>query len=79
MRLTSTNASGVERVDWLGQPSNGWHSRSLNSHGATVRLTVSAVISQSHGVGLISHGLLSVSTTDLPINMTGSFNRSSER
>ena len=42
-------------------------SRPLNSHGATGRLTVSAVISRSHGGGLISHDLLSVSTTDLPI------------
>ena len=42
--------------------------RPLNSHGATVRLTVSAVISRSHGGGLISHGLLSMSMTDLPIN-----------
>ena len=41
--------------------------RPLNSHGATVRLTVSAVISRSHGGGLISHGLLSVSTKDLPV------------
>ena len=45
--------------------------RPLNSHGATVGLTVSAVISRSHGGGLISHGLLSVGTTDLPINTTG--------
>ena len=41
--------------------------RPLNSHGATVRLTVSAVISRSHGGGLISHDLLSVSTKELPI------------
>ena len=31
--------------------------RPLNSHGATARLMVSAVISRSHGGGLISHGL----------------------
>ena len=41
--------------------------RPLNSQGATVRLTVSAVISRSHGGGLISPGLLSVSTKNLPI------------
>ena len=46
-------------------------SRPLNSHSATMRLTVSAVISQSHDGHLISHGLLSVSTTNLPINTTG--------
>ena len=44
--------------------------RPLNSHGATVRLT---------GGGLNSHGLLSLSMTDLPINTTGGFNRFSER
>ena len=54
-------------------------SRPLNSHGATMRLTVSAVISRSHGGGLVSHGLLSLSTSDLPINTTGGFNRFSER
>ena len=48
-----------------------YYIRPLNSHDATVRLTVSAVISWSHGRGLISHGLLSVSTTDLPINLAG--------
>ena len=53
--------------------------RPLNSHGATVKLTGLAVISRSHGGGLISHGLLSLSTTDLPINTTGGFNRLSER
>ena len=47
------------------------YTRPLNSHGATVRLTVSAVISRSHGGDLISHDLLSVSTKDLPINTTG--------
>ena len=58
----------------------GWGSgRPLNSHGATVKLTVSAVISRSHGGGLISHGLLSVSTTDLPVNTTAGFNRFSGR
>ena len=54
------------------------HTRPLNSHGATVRLTVSAVISRSHGGGLISHSLLSMSMTDLPINTAGGFNRFSE-
>ena len=49
--------------DVLTHPSH----RPLNFHGATVRLTVSAVISRSHGRGLISHGLLSMSTKDLPI------------
>jgi len=39
--------------------------RPLNSHSATVRPTVSALISRSHSGGLISHGLLSMSTTDL--------------
>ena len=39
--------------------------RPLNNHGATVRLTVSAVI--------ISHGLLFVSTTDLPSHTAGGF------
>ena len=52
--------------------------RPLNSYGATVRLAVSAVISRSHGGGLISHGLLSLSTSDLPINTTGGFSRLSE-
>ena len=37
--------------------------RETQSHGGTV----SAVISRSHGGGLISHGLLSVSTKALPI------------
>ena len=46
--------------------------RPLNSHDATVSLMVSAVISRSHG-------LLSVSTIDLPVNTTGGFNRFSER
>ena len=43
--------------------------RPLNSHSAIVRLTISAVILWSHGGGLISYGLLSVSTTNLPSNM----------
>ena len=37
-------------------------------------LTVSAVISQSHGGGLISHDLLSVSMADLSIHTTRGFN-----
>jgi len=49
--------------------------RPLNSHGATMRLTVLGVISQFHGGGLTSHSLLSVSTTDLPVNTTGGFSR----
>ena len=48
--------------------------RLLNSHGVTVRLTVSAVNSQSHSGGLVSHGLLSMSTADLPCHMAGGFN-----
>ena len=40
--------------------------RPLNSHGITARLRVLGVISQSHSGSLVSHGLLSVSTTDLP-------------
>lgn len=31
-------------------------------------------LSQSHGGGLIFHGLLSVGTTNLPSHTTGSFN-----
>ena len=50
-------------------------SRPLNSHGVSVRLMDSAVISWSHGGGLIAHGLLSVNMTDLAINTTGGFNR----
>ena len=46
-------------------------SADLSTHSATVRLTVSAVISQSHGGGLISLSLLSVSRTDLPIHTAG--------
>ena len=44
--------------------------RPLNSHGATVRLTISALISQSHGGGLISHGLLSLTISDLLSQLT---------
>ena len=61
-----TSESGAVRGSTASHP-NG---RPLNSHSA-MRLMVSAVISWSHGGGLISHGLLSVSMTDLPINMTG--------
>ena len=49
-------------------------SRPLNSRSATVRLTVSALISRSHGGGLISHGLLSSIATDLPNHTTGGIN-----
>ena len=50
-------------------PAAGYHlvntlCRPLNSHNAPVRLMISAVISRSHGRGLVSHGVLSVSTTD---------------
>ena len=53
--------------------------RPLNSNGATVRLTVSAVISRSHSGGLISHSLLSMSMTDLPVHTTRGFNKFSKR
>ena len=33
-------------------------SRPLNSHDPTVRLTISALLSRSHGDVLVSHGLL---------------------
>ena len=48
--------------------------RPLNSHGATMRLTISTLYSQSHGRGLISPGLLSLTLTDLLSHMTGGFN-----
>ena len=44
------------------------------THGFSCDLTVSR-----WRPNLISHGLLSLSTTDLPINTTGDFNRFSER
>ena len=37
--------------------------RPLNSHGATVRLTVSVVISRSHGGGINSYSVMYVSMT----------------
>ena len=52
--------------------------RPFNTHGVTVRLTVSAVISQSHGGGPFLVVLLSVNTIDVPSHTTGGFNRFSE-
>ena len=56
-----------ERQEMLREVTHGTrHIQTSQLSHAIVRLTISAVITQSHNGGLISHGLLSVSMTDCP-------------